>query len=47
MNEQELKSRPFIKYSCWQPLTEWNTLPEQWSAIFSEWVKIPGPEGKA
>lgn len=44
-NEEELKKRPFIKYSCWQPLTAWDSLPEQWSAIFSEWVKIPGNEG--
>ena len=42
MNEQELKRRPFIKYSCWQPLTAWDTLPEQWSSIFIQWMKIPG-----
>lgn len=46
MNEQELKLRPFIKYSCWQPLTAWNTLPEEWSAIFREWVRIPGSAEK-
>lgn len=39
---EELNRRPFIKYSCWLPLTKWDTLTEQWSSIFSEWVKIPG-----
>lgn len=46
-NLEELKRRPFIKYSCWQPLTAWDTLPEQWSSIFSEWVKIPSTEEKS
>lgn len=47
IDEQELKERPFIKYSCWQPLTVWESIPELWSAIFTEWVKIPGIAGKS
>lgn len=45
LSEEEVMLRPFIKYSCWQPLTAWDTLPAQWTAIFKEWITIPGTAG--
>lgn len=40
--EEDLKQQSFIKYSCWQPLTDWEKIPAIWTEIFSEWIKIPG-----
>lgn len=42
LREEDVQNRSFIKYSCWQPLSDWERIPAIWTEIFSDWVRIPG-----
>jgi hypothetical protein len=40
LQPHEVMQLPFIKYSCWQPLSDWNDLPGIWSEIFRVWISV-------